>query len=429
MKPLRSVALRSGVALALACQGPAHSPKPNAVTARLTPSASTCRPAAPLRVAPAAPLPQQPRRLWTKALGWRGLQPGGPVATKQRLAVSTANRLFIIDQVGAVVASVQAQREHEVMSAPTSDAAGNLYFAAGARLYSATDEGKPRWSTADTPGMGASPASPPLLSPDGVVYVIGGDGKLIAARSEDGKLLWANDAEPSSLALGFTRSGRGWVVANSPLRGSTLFAAFDGSRQDTAKSRPGAPIFAKLVGGSTGLLGFSIADSSSSARSTLHTLSFCGDSATTTLVDAQPSLLLPNDDVVVTSHARDDSPAFTIRSMTERGGAPTTRSAVGVPIAIGADDSIFALSCDATTGPSRLDVYGVDLSRRYSVELGLGCPAARPILQPDGKLFLVRERPDVGVEVIAVQTSSPGLATRGWPVARHDSQGTSWSAL
>jgi hypothetical protein len=50
------------------------------------------------------------------------------------------------------------------------------------------------------------------------------------------------------------------------------------------------------------------------------------------------------------------------------------------------------------------------------------------VLDDSGVMFLTR-RGDAGsnaTEMIAIQTTSPGLANSSWPSLRHDNRGTSW---
>jgi hypothetical protein len=98
---------------------------------------------------------------------------------------------------------------------------------------------------------------------------------------------------------------------------------------------------------------------------------------------------------------------------------------------VGADGTVIGLTCEGSgwEGPSRLVGSSIDdgaITERWRVELGPGCPRTGPLLAADGVLYLLLPTLTVTTELIAVQTTSPGLAPSSWPVAKHDNRGTSW---
>ena len=94
----------------------------------------------------------------------------------------------------------------------------------------------------------------------------------------------------------------------------------------------------------------------------------------------------------------------------------------------GADGTTYAVLCDDNpldVLKSWLIAYGTDLKEQWRVDMSPACPTGNGVLTDDGVAYFAR-RSDVDVELIAVQTTSPGLAKSSWPTLRHDNQGTSW---
>ena len=98
---------------------------------------------------------------------------------------------------------------------------------------------------------------------------------------------------------------------------------------------------------------------------------------------------------------------------------------IGTPRALGADGAVYTLACLADTGAATLYAYGANLTSAWSLDLGAPCSTGAVVLADDGTLYAARRRGG-GVEVIAVQTASPGLADTAWPAEHHDNRRTGW---
>ena len=106
--------------------------------------------------------------------------------------------------------------------------------------------------------------------------------------------------------------------------------------------------------------------------------------------------------------------------------------AEGWPIAAAADGAIYTFRCDdAATSTNRVLAYSRDLEELWRLDLGGdACKGmtGNVILDDTGVMYLMR-RGDSGAdatEMIAIQTTSPGLADSSWPSWRHDNRGTAW---
>ena len=73
---------------------------------------------------------------------------------------------------------------------------------------------------------------------------------------------------------------------------------------------------------------------------------------------------------------------------------------------------------------------GVPLTELWRVAIGPGCPAGQAVLDDSGVMYLVREGTlqAGGTVLVAIQTTSPGLAKSSWSNLRRDNEGRSWLA-
>jgi outer membrane protein assembly factor BamB len=106
-------------------------------------------------------------------------------------------------------------------------------------------------------------------------------------------------------------------------------------------------------------------------------------------------------------------------------------SGKGQPIAVGADGTLYTVSCYKTNPPeNRLYAYDPDLNEVWHLDLGKYsyCPIGNGVLDTDGILYLAipDEQGVGGDDIMAIQTKSPGLARSAWPMIRHDNRGTMW---
>jgi hypothetical protein len=103
----------------------------------------------------------------------------------------------------------------------------------------------------------------------------------------------------------------------------------------------------------------------------------------------------------------------------------------GFATSLGADGTLYTTECTATdlrAGELTLVAYDADLSERWSLNLGRGCTYGGTAIAPDGVLYLGREDPEGKIEVLAVQTQSPGLAPTPLPTRAADNRRTGWIA-
>ena len=104
------------------------------------------------------------------------------------------------------------------------------------------------------------------------------------------------------------------------------------------------------------------------------------------------------------------------------------RPVPGFATTLGADGTVYTTACsqqDARTSDLSLVAYSSELTSMWRLELGKPCTYSGTALADDGVLYLARELID-GIEILAIQTASPGLAPTAWPTRRHDNRRTNW---
>jgi hypothetical protein len=159
-----------------------------------------------------------------------------------------------------------------------------------------------------------------------------------------------------------------------------------------------------------------------------------------------PTLALPGGDIVATEGDRSGAGDARLLVLSGRDGRPLagpvgTRG-LGTAVAVGADGTVYALSClpgrDGNAAPPTVTAHGADLRVLWSVALDRpggnpACPERGVALDDDGVMYLVRTQhatgpgTRAGIVVMALQTTSPGVSAAGWPLVRHDNQGSGWA--
>lgn len=353
----------------------------------------------------------------------RGVANAGIVATADRIALTAGARFMAYDHDGNLVFD-RVPPGVERVSAPVADEAGNFYFA-GAAVYSVDPAGAWRFMT---PLVGNA-SRQVLLSPAGVVYAATNEGWLFAVDAVDGRVRFSREigAEPLGGATLVAGAGEA-LIAIARVRDPSQ-QLLDARTGATLARWPGLGLGA-FAGPTIGLV-TQRQDEASGVYPWMHVTVLDACSNVRWSIPATrpqwPALLLPGDELLLVE--RDDvegSPTFVSRYAPDGGRlAGPTRAAP--PAAVGADGTIYGLECDSTglEGPSRVIAYGSDLAELWRVELGPTCPLTPPTLSPDGLLVFAGFLDDA-TELVAVQTTSPGLAPSAWPARRHDARGTGW---
>jgi outer membrane protein assembly factor BamB len=392
-----------------------------------------------------------PRVLWRNPIGVvldHGGYNAGLVLSGTNLVAATGTGITIIDKVGnSTELSGWIGHNFDFASSVTTDPAGDMYFTAPSGTYALTADGKAKWAQREGAipygeGTSGRPFGTPLaLDPNGVLYGASNDGQLRAFRTQDGSVLWrARPAllDPSEARFSFALGGAGSVLfAQAGREGIAAFDARTGSELGRLRYDDGSNVMTfefRWALGITGTIfaGFSFLDN-------------CGQ------VKWRNPLLQKNDegsyDVWGAIIALPERYAACIQAFDSGGFAVPGTNALyyydpdgnavvgpkpgnGFPIAVGADGTLYTVSCKYTNPPeNRLYAYSPTLDELWRLNLGKNswCPMGNGVLDSDGVLyFVIPDENKPVTDVIAIQTKSPGLAPSAWPMIRHDNRGTMW---
>ena len=404
-------------------------------------------------IAPMPSLKVTPRILWRKevAPNLAGVN-GTVVLSGERLAITLGYSLFTFDRQGTPRGRWD-NPSFAGLSEPVADPNGRFYVASdSARAF----DGDARliWTTplrSDESHEGVV-STPFVSSPDGVLYSAQADRSLQALERATGKVLWKTSVADDTAVAGRTlyrpAFGHGdRLVVSSSTRAS--FYVFDRRTGKELFQVPRPPSTKRVLPyGMAGEHGF-----------------FAGEVLPTAIVvsaydwDGVPRWSLPRpgdrDQRIDPRFVDLEGNVVAYDGRYGRAGEGATLRRFGCKgdergsnkllfgdgmslvymFALGADGALIAEPLrDADAGGNAFAVVGFDPEMkeiwRFKFE-GLVPPAkgtASPlVLASDGVLYLIGQRPNGTAELIAIQTSSPGLAATAWPVIRVDNMGSGWA--
>ncbi len=383
------------------------------------------------------------RLLWRRSHDADGALRNGLVLTATRLAFTAAERLHLLDRRGAPVKTV-SNDGHEFLSSPIADPTSETFVVAGASSVIAVGrDGERRWTHALDASLVPGEMlvqTRPLLSPWGDVVLAGLDGHLRTIDVATGKLRSKRLVGVSTRRSGplleagvgtdvFVSRGEGAGVERAyvvGLRGSQPPKTFGGGPHPPSSVIP-------TVGG---VIGYGYVENQSrNGTVALTAFDGCGR---VRWKGPEMRWLLPlavtaDGSVIVAerSPAAEDLRGALV--MLGPKGNVLRRTEVDGPVAgaiVGADGLIQVIEC---LGGSNVRVASFSnvLERLEVVELEGQCPAGMALAE-DGVLYLSRPSPSsplgslANVEIVAVQTRSPGPARTGWAMSRSDNAGRGW---
>lgn len=396
------------------------------------------------------PLDEKPRLLWT----WTapvGSAHGSPALAKgNRLGVSFSNRIYFFDAQGHTGKSWMNQETYARLSPPVADDEGNFYVATDTAV-SLTASGQLRWQVPlreGDPHHGSIHTQPFLLSPDGILYSLQGDGHLTALNKDTSALVWrkrlfTGEARGGTGLKGGTRDTVVAVVAQPS--STTLF--IDRGTGATKATYPGGQNLQpdKPVAG-LGYIGESLGDGDvwaiglTDGVKDLWSVQF--SIATSWLgfvaVDLRGAIVIQDFAQPRDNPARPDRYRFydcdgTMLSEPRDLPATPGRPFSGVTT-MGADGTVYLIATQNNTKGMGSELYalapdGTVKWRQVISELTFppGDHIPRMPISETGVLYLVLQDWNTHVHVVAVQTTSPGLAATAYPIARVDNENRGWS--
>jgi hypothetical protein len=88
---------------------------------------------------------------------------------------------------------------------------------------------------------------------------------------------------------------------------------------------------------------------------------------------------------------------------------------------------VYAINLNAPTPPSTLVALSPAVETLWTHDLpGVFGNYATAVLADDGILY-AQMTTNAGNEIIAIETTSPGLASSSWPTRRHDNRSSNWA--
>lgn len=375
----------------------------------------------------ATPLPSlqdvgEPRILWQKTYEDTGLfgLDGMLALAGERLAFISGPALWLLDRSGNVIAHLmEGPAWAAPAQGPVADKDGNFYFATQA-VYSVRPDGTIRW----TKGFGPNKSpfeeltltSRPLLSPSGILYVAATDGFYYALRAADGSILWTHSISTTQQDESYYNGlgGGNYIFADVAYTADS--GEVSGLPQVNGVPSKRLPVYSvfyaeQFINGKT-LYGYVLDRCGQVLWSCVNAL---GTWSQFRLVGFHGEDLVAGTEQVY---------IYDQTGKILRGPEPLP----GIPQVLGADNIFYGFECPMPDQELTLSAYSWDgLQRLWSLNLGKGCSNSGAVLADDGVLYLAK---GIGsgqpVEIIAVQTQSPGLAHTAQPTWLYNNRRTGW---
>lgn len=396
-----------------------------------------------------------PAVLWQSPIPYESLyDDAGVVVAGAQIAVPAGAAVVFFDRSGKLIAEWDDPMAARIAGA-VADSTGNVYVI-GSSLAAIDGSGAPLWQLhlrKDDPQSQIS--SPFVLSPDGTLYAALNDGRTVAI-TKDGNQLW--DVTLPAAGLGQTARVRaGWDADLMITSAVAPFVVVDKRTGTVAKDVPPPatqvpapsstyPIaylrgFGGVVAtanGSVEQVQLHIVDADGTRRWSSRVQGWLSTDVRVTL-DGRMLLFRP-----VSGHAQ-QGPWQAVRCgcQMQTTVAPLQSAlAAGIPVfsLIGADGTIYVGVRDETTDPVHpafeLIAHDGDLHPLWRKTFPDQRFKSAPVIDDAGVLYMVGEKLTFDAngqwqqtygQLVAVQTSSPGLARTANAARRYDSRQSGWS--
>lgn len=372
-----------------------------------------------------------PRILWQKSyqgtdvMGLSGML----VLTGDRLAFASGYGLWILDHDGNVLANpVEGPAWGAPSAGVVADEDGNFYFSVAQAVSSFDSDGKERWrfdlGDNKSPEDEYTRASRLLLSPAGNLYFAATDGVYYAIRSDSQSILWRHQIQPTPYINSYASVGAGdYVFAN------LTYAARTGEVSGIPPVVDGVP-----TKGIPEFFGFYTVNFDTSGEKVSiqgNIFDRCGKRLwafpNTEGTFWYPSLVGYDEQILISGFGEPDGVGYVYDKSGKRLKGPVPMPSE-TPQVLGADNVFYSYSCNPTDQNLTLIAYSWNsLQKQWSLDLGRGCTLGGAVLADNGTLYLARTAgAGEPVEVIAVQTASPGLAHTSEPTWLYNNRRTGW---
>jgi outer membrane protein assembly factor BamB len=371
----------------------------------------------------ASPLAVTPAVVWTQTLGdGESL----PIVQSHVMTQTGANLVLALAQGTEAFDRTTGQRlwtaqpiTHESTTSFSQPALvagrdGNLYGLAR-DTYSLDASGAPRWNMpadffVDSGGeFHLVTRSPPVLSPDGLLFVQDGDS-VSALRTGDGSEAWHQKGAVPLLGAGPV------LVFESDVR-----TAADGQLLGQVRAKDGSRLRVWLVAG-FGFLGWPRSAESLEAIDPCDQVlwSLPSGSSTTLFVEAIGPTGLA---YVVRTPRNGGGAEHTLMTVSPAGTVLATTTTAGWVVAVGSDGTAYLEDCSSD---SVVEIIALDDGLRELWRLPIEGVCPEDVMLGEGGLLYVLNFQYPSERLTAIQTTSPGLAPTGWPTVGHDARSTRW---
>jgi hypothetical protein len=390
--------------------------------------------------APAAPLPGDLRVLWTKAIGATDVGQGVAVSG-DRIGVAGDRAMLLFDDKGTLIRRV-ATTDFTHAAAPAAGE-GGLFYYAGVEAVALTGQGEVKWrAPLRSDDAHQSGPSSFVLSPDGVLYSAQDDGRLVALRAASGEVVWHKPLKADATNTTPTRvlTGLGdFLVVKGRQRAFQLVNRHTGAdakvvapATDASDAVPLGAVAAR------GVFGFVIDHTPFARQPAFFDLDGSVSWADVAWKDAFP-LFVEHRGRAVFLESNAQRTSWSLHEF-DCGGPAGPAVAIGadkprtvIEALLGADGRVFVFTHDPVTSGAPATAELLVLDRQFKPAGRRTFPDRRFVrgatIAPDGTLYaLIRsESQDQTNELVAIATSSPGLAATPWPGGRGDSRNTGWT--
>jgi hypothetical protein len=380
----------------------------------------------PPATVPKASLPNvTPELLWKKLIPALGHHLA-PVLAGDKLGIMGGNRLWILDRQGNVTASLPDWGAF-VGNGLSADLAGNFLVGTN-RVRSVRPDGTVRWTIYLGPNLDTSNettnTSEFLVTPDGAtMYFVATDGFIYSASVTDGAVLWK---KPYPILPGEP------VARLQAGAGDTFFV-----RGVAYHAATGKPSGSPAVGDSPPFIRWAswnrqlaVAEYVGPGNYRGHVVDRCGKVRWSLPNTPESwSFLLEGyeGELLAYGQSSGQRAGYVFGKDGELLHGPVQTEAYWV--ALGADRILYALPCTSPgslqeTTSLRADTWS--LQSVFTIDIGGPCVRVPGVvLADDGVLYVTRQRQE-GIELLAFQTTSPGLAQTPYPTYRQNDLRTGW---
>lgn len=365
-----------------------------------------------------------PRVIWSKTLSGSGFA-GRLTLASGHLALSGDATLWILDRDGNVTGNLVGGPAWGPKSpTPIADREGNFYWSAGkdkSYVYSVSPNGTVRWKKQ----LGSNQdmfqeityTSNLVMNPEGVLFFAASDGFVYALQSKDGSVVWQVPGGLNSQGIvGYVDLGNGDLFRMDHRRYSTIDGSAKGALTLDGRSVWEVPVYSGIMAG------YYVSENNE-----IHARSFMLDGCGRVLWSLpnqagsfwEMQLVGFDDQILVRDGVQAEN--WYIYTAT---GQPIQGpiAAPGRTELLGADGTLYAYDCRS----SELVAYSWSgLDKLWSLHLDMGCDYRTAVLADDGVLYLASGE-TTPIQVVAVQTQSPGLADTAMPAWLYNNRRTGW---